>query len=579
VVLWRGRAARSVRRVALWIEEHDPTLRYALVTAIDPGLAPAELHRELHAAARGADVDGMVRRAWRHALGRAAIGCVVLGAVLAILQPAGLLRAAGEALARSTVSRPPAPMANRLTALVARVSPPAYSRLPATTMEDPSSVASRIGSRITLAGKGPADGVTATLGERELAAGDDRGGWGVGLTMPKEAVVVTLRDRAYRRLVVLEPVTDSAPAVKLRLPARDTTYQTVPRGKLAIDATLSDDVGLAYGYVEYMLSTGAEESFETKQTNGPRVQFGNEREAALRTTIDLDTMKLGPGSVLHIRVVAFDFNDVTGPGKGVSETRTLRVAEPIDSTSINAAPPLPIDSLLISQRLLNMRTDTLIRTRRKLERTVFEHTSSGYSNTQENIRQRTLAVIGLLEDNGVGGSFETEASKMLREAAELMWTARMQLGIAQPDTAMPYMKKILAILDELRLAHRYYLRGLMKPVAVNIERVRMTGTDKASVGAREARSELGDAHAALVARLDRVAALARSDPAAARDSLTFIRVSALGSAPQVAGALEEAITRLRAGEPVERVLSRARRALEPRARAASGAAEWAGVMP
>jgi hypothetical protein len=296
----------------------------------------------------------------------------VLGAVLAILQPAGLLRAAGEALAHSTVSRPPAPMANRLTALVARVSPPAYSRLPATTMEDPSSVASLIGSRITLAGKGPADGVTATLGERELAAGDDRGGWGVGLTMPKEAVVVTLRDRAYRRLVVLEPVTDSAPAVKLRLPARDTTYQTVPRGKLAIDATLSDDVGLAYGYVEYMLSTGAEESFETKESTGPRVQFGNEREA---------------------------------------------------------------------------------------------------------------------------------------------------------------------------------------------------------------RSELGDAHAALVARLDRVAALARSDPAAARDSLTFIRVSALGSGPQVAGALEEAITRLRAGEPVERVLSRARRALEPRARAASGAAEWAGVMP
>ncbi|HEY9427565.1 MAG TPA: hypothetical protein VIR34_10465, partial [Gemmatimonadaceae bacterium] len=59
----------------------------------------------------------------------------------------------------------------------------------------------------------------------------------------------------------------------------------------------------------------------------------------------------------------------------------------------------------------------------------------------------------------------------------------------------------------------------------------------------------------------------------------FIRVSALGSAPQVAGALEEAITRLRTGEPVERVLSRVRRALEPRARVASGAAEWAGVMP
>jgi hypothetical protein len=323
-------------------------------------------------------------------------------------------------------------------------------------------------------------------------------------------------------------------------------------------------VGLAYGYVEYMLSTGAEESFETKQSNGPRVSFGNERAAALRAVIDLDTMKLAPGSVLHIRAVAFDFNDVTGPGKGVSETRTLRVAEPIDSTSINAAPPLPIDSLLISQRLLNMRTDTLIRNRRRLERREFEHTSSGYSNVQENIRQRTLAVVGLLEDNGVGGSFETD---------------RMQLGIAQPDTAMPYMKKILAILDELRLAHRYYLRGLMKPVAVNVERVRMTGTDTASASRREARSELRDAHAALVARLDHSAALAKSAPAAVADSLVFIRVSALESAPEAAKALEEAIRLLREGKSADGVLARVRRALEPRASIASGAAEWAGVLP
>ncbi len=578
-VLWRGRAARSTTRVALWIEEHDPSLRYALVTAMDPEIAPAESHRDLYAAASRADVRGIVSRAWRRALGRAVIGCVVFGGMLAILQPGGLLRAAGEALAGRAAGAGPAPMANRLLHITARVHPPAYSRLPARTIDEPSSVASLIGSSVSVAGKGSAEGVSATLGEATITGAGAGGGWEVGVTMPREPVVLTLHDRAYKRLLVLEPVTDSAPAVKLELPAHDTTYQTVPRGKLAIEATLTDDVGLAYGYVEYMLSTGAEESFETKQSNGPRVSFGNQRAATLRAVIDLDTMKLAPGSVLHIRTVAFDFNDVTGPGKGVSETRTLRVAEPIDSTSINAAPPLPIDSLLISQRLLNMRTDTLIRKRRKLERQTFEHTSSGYSNVQENIRQRTLAVIGLLEDNGVGGSFETEASTKLREAAELMWTARMQLGIAQPDTAMPYMKKILAILDELRLAHRYYLRGLMKPVAVNVERVRMTGTDTASASRREARSELGDAHAALVARLDRSAALARSAPAAAADSLVFIRVSALASAPEAAKALEEAIRLLREGKSADDMLARVRRALEPRATIASGAAEWAGVLP
>jgi hypothetical protein len=578
-VLWRGRAARSTTRVALWIEEHDPSLRYALVTAIDPEIAPAESHRDLYAIASRADVRGIVSRAWRRAIGRAALGCVIHGGALAILQPGELLRAAGDALAERVAGEEPAPLANRLLHLTARVIPPAYSRLPASTIEDPSSVASLIGSSVSVAGKGVADGVSAMLGEAGIAAGEASGGWKVDVAMPKDPVVLTLRDRAYKRLLVLEPIADSAPAVKLRLPAHDTTYQTVPRGKLAVEATLGDDVGLAYGYVEYMLSTGAEESFETKVSNGPRATFGNERAATLRVTIDLDTMKLAPGSVLHIRAVAFDFNDVTGPGKGVSETRTLRVAEPIDSTSINAAPPLPIDSLLISQRLLNMRTDTLIRNRRRLERTEFEHTSSGYSNVQESIRQRTLAVVGLLEDNGVGGSFETEASTKLREAAELMWTARMQLGIAQPDTAMPYMKKILAILDELRLAHRYYLRGLMKPVAVNVERVRMTGTDTADASKREARAELSDAHAALLARLDRSAVLARSAPAAAADSLVFIRVSALASAPEAAKALEEAIRLLRDGGSADSVLARVRRALEPRASVASGAAEWAGVVP
>jgi hypothetical protein len=580
LVLWRGRAARSTSRVALWIEEHDPSLSYALVTAIDPGVPAAARSAELRSIAERADVSGMVGRAGARALGRAALACAILACVLAILQPGELLRTSGAALAHAGISGgASAPLPNRLLDLTARVTPPAYTRLPARVVKDPGSVASLIGSRIALSGSGPAGGVTADAGEEELVASAEGSGWKMETTMPREPLVLMLHDRDFKRLVALEAITDSAPNVKLRLPAHDTTWQLPPHGKLAIEARLTEDFGLDYGYVEYMLSTGAEESFETKVSNGPRFSFDNDRAGTLRATVDLDTMKLAPGSVLHIRVVAFDYNDVTGPGKGVSETRTLRVAEPIDSTSINAAPPLPIDSLLVSQRLLNMRTDTLIRNRRKLERKSFEHTSSGYSNVQESIRQRTLAVIGLLEDNGVGGSFETEASTKLREAAELMWTARMQLGIAQPDTAMPYMKKILAILDELRLAHRYYLRGLMKPVAVNVERVRLTGTDSADASKRDPRSELSDPHTDLVARLERVASIAATSPGAAADSLVFIRVAALRSAPAAASTLEEAIGLLRRGEPARAVLARVRRALEPRPKMESGAAGWAGVVP
>jgi hypothetical protein len=579
VVLWRGRAARSVERVALWVEERAPELRYALVTAIDEALAPLEQNRALHAAAERTDIDGLVRHAWRRTLGRGALACLVLGGVLAVLGPSDLMRAAERELVKRAAPRPALPMGNRLLALSARVVPPAYSRLPAQTMREPSNVAALIGSRTTIEGKGPPDGVTASLGADQLAARDGDRGWAIGVMMPKDPAVLTLRDRAYKRLLSLEPVTDSSPDVRLRLPAHDTTYQTVPKGKLAIDAGLADDIGLNYGYVEYLLSSGSEESFDTKLINGTRASFGNARVTSLHTTIDFDTLKLSPGSVLHIRVIAYDYNDVTGPGKGVSETRTLKIAEPVDSTSINAAPPLPIDSMWISQRLLNMRTDTLIRTRRKMAHEEFVHRSSGYSNGQEDIRKRALAVIALLEDNGVGDSFETEASKMLRQAVDLMWTAREDLGVAQPESAMPIMKKILKILDDLRLANRYYLRGVLKPVAVNIERTRLTGKDSAAANARSPRSMLDDSQLALAARIDGAAALAHIAPAAAADSLMYIRVSALKSAPAVAGALQVAIDLLRKGASVDGALARTRRALEPPPRLLTGPAEWGGVVP
>jgi len=179
----------------------------------------------------------------------------------------------------------------------------------------------------------------------------------------------------------------------------------------------------------------------------------------------------------------------------------------------------------------------------------------------------------------VGDSFETEASKMLRQAVDLMWTAREDLGVAQPEQAMPLMKKILKILDDLRLANRYYLRGVLKPVAVNIERTRLTGKDSANAGARQPRTELDDPHLQLAGRIDAAAALARSAPAAAADSLVYIRVSALSSAPAVAGALQRAIDLLRRGAPADSALASTRRALEPPPRLLTGPAEWGGVVP
>jgi len=578
VVVWRGRGVRSLEGVALWIEERQPELRYALVTAIDPGIGPADVHAALHREAARADVSGLVGRAVRRALGRALGAVVVLAVVVFLLEPQGLLRAAGEELVRRAVPEAEAALASRLVHLTARVVPPSYSRLPEAELEEPEGVSALVGSRITFAGSGPADGVVAVVeGDTLAATARSRSQWGIDVTMPAVPTVVAFHDREYRRLVVLEPRADSVPVVRLRLPARDTTYQTVPRGRLVVEAELTDDLGLDYGVVEYMVTRGGQESFETKLSYGARVVFGNARRAVLREAIDLDTMGLGPGTVLHIRVVAFDGNDVTGPGKGVSETRTLRIAEPEDSVSINPAPPLPIDSMWMSQRRLNMKTDTLIRDKPRLDVKTFVHTSSAYGNAQEEIRQRAIAVIGLLEDDGVGGSFETQVSRLLREAVDLMYEARVLLGIAKPDSAMPYMVRVLEILDEIRLANRYYLRGVVRPEAVNVERVRLTGEDPAGKEVREPRRVLEDVRERLAERIERAAALARSEPAAAADSLVYVRVAALVEAPGVAEALEGAIEQLRRGVAADSALARVRRALEPAPVRLRGPVEWGGI--
>ncbi len=585
---WRWRMARSVERVALWIEERQPELRFALVTAMDPVAAPEQRYPDLHARARSADVGGLVGRAQRRALAHALLATLPLAALVTLLEPAELLDAARSELTQR-VSVPPPPLANRLEGMTAEVTPPAYSRLPPESVADPSGVSALIGSRVVLGGDGPPEGVGAVLDGDSLAAADRDGGarrrdgWQISLSMPESPAVVSLHDREYRRLVVLEPRTDSIPELLLRRPVNDTTYQSVPSGQLVTEALARDDIGLNYGYIEYMVTAGSGEIFDTRVTRSPNLALGNARSATIRDMIRLDTMGLAPGAVLHIRAIALDHNDVTGPGRGVSETRTLRVAEPMDSVSLTPAPPLPIDSMWMSQRLLNMRTDTLIRTGDTMDRRTFMGTSSGYSNAQEEIRSRASAVIAILEEDGVGGTFETQVSRMLRRAVDLMYEARVHLAIARPDSAMPYMIEVLEILDEIRLANRYYLRGIMPPQTVNIERVRLSGEDPAGDERREARRRLDDPAAALAVRLERAVALVRTSPESAMDSLTHLRVSALGVAPEAAAALAELMGLLQppAGadrtERIEEAIARARRALEPRTVRIRGPLEWGGI--
>lgn len=578
VTLWRGRSAYRLMSVALFIEEQVPALQYALVTAVEPaGHRDAEL------------LDREVERSWstaallppiRRALVRPLLLGLALTGLLLALPRATLTRIlrpqAGDALLAPRGLGAPA---SRLTPLVVIVIPPAYARLPTETLDEPLSVRALVGSTIRLLGRGASRAAPESL----LVATPDGAlvprivadTWSVSLTMPAEARVVRLSDRGRTRLLTLEPIVDAPPAVVLRTPERDTTYG-LPRGTLSVDASASDDIGIGRIWIELMLTTGGGERFSTTTRTVATVSPPAARTGAVSVVLRLDTLRLGPGDVLNLRAVARDGNTVTGPGEGSSETRTIRIHDP---SLANAIPIVPasvavLDTTVLSQRMLIIRAETLLVRRRRMPADSFRVQSLRLGERQLMLYDRVQALILELETaTDVGFVGQTEESKLLRVAGVAMRRAEDELRKIRVAEALPEMYRALDALDKGRTSRRIYLRGMLPRIVVDLEQVRLKGTDSASAGARPARLPLADPRRALLGRLDRMLSGAGS---ALADSLTMLRAAALTVAPDAAPSLVRALEAIRAGSDPSVALRITRRVLDRSTEVAPVLSPWRG---
>ena len=601
--LARGRLVPSRASAALWIEERLPRLHYALVTAVErPELAPRLAARVVHER-----WEPLVRRAALRALvppaalaGLLAIGLLLLptGARARVLSPRE-----GDATERPLVGDRPV---DRLATIAVTVSPPAYSGLGAESLDDPSAVRALVGSRIAVRGRGASGGLGAVLGETTLPVGADGDRWSARLVMPVRPAVLRLRDGARERLLLLDPRTDSAPAPLLELPARDTILRE-GAGTVALRATVRDDFGLASASFEYIVSSGAGESFTFRSgTLGARALL--ERSASLSASLPLESLALKPGDVVHLSAVARDRNDVTGPGIGRSDTRVIRVARAgeYDSVSIEAAPPPEADKSILSQRMLLQLTEELQRRRRRLSRDSVVRESRRIAEDQRKLRRAVGDIVYSRSGAGDGAEHSHESDeehaaheggpltaeeRMLRaaeaatrhsaeetldfaegespvlainrpllEAYNHMWDAARELEIGEPGAAIPPMRRALAAIQRARQAERIYLRGRPPDVVVDIARARLQGKGpERALAERLARAPLDAATRRRSARLTRAIARLTSDPRAATDSLLLLRLDALGDAPALADALGQAADALRAGRDATDALVRARR--------------------
>jgi hypothetical protein len=582
LMLWRARHVVSRQRVTLWLEEKLPDLQYSLVTALDPAAGAAR--HELDARVARENLQGITLEALRKKLTPAVVALVLMAALLYI-SPAAHGGRPGLGAVLGNAAAPSSRVAgSRLEMLTAEIAPPAYARQRTQRIDDPESIAALVGSTITIRGPGGPTGVTALLGDQVIRVSDASDKWIARVTMPSTPQALRLSDRGYDRVIVLERRTDQQPKVVLVAPVHDTTLRT-PKLVTTLRAELTDDVGLDDAWFEYLISSGSGETFTGRTINTPTERLGASRTGSLTATLDLSSLKLGQGDVLSIRAIARDFNTLSGPGTGTSDTRTIRIAraDEYDSLSVEAAAPAPVDSSAMSQRMLIMMTETLVKKEKSLARAEWVKQSSDIGAMEDRIRKRVYDI--LYEQDSPEGPSDTEEAESeihairnpdLKEAYDALWQAVRSLQIAEPREALPPMRIALKALDRARLAKRLYLRGAQPKIIVDLERVRLTGKEKGSSSTRTPRSFADSARVRLADRFDAALDLIRSSPRRAMSELALMRADALTSSPAFASALGEATAAMRAGRDATTALVRARRALEISPRGESGLPVWSG---
>ncbi len=579
----RGRAARHMESVALWVEERQPSLRYALVAASEGD--------------RGAPLEAAALAVpwWRDAhvalLRALLIPALAAAGALALLRVAPVLVHADAPYAASGIGGGVRRVAARdvLASVRVVVAPPAYSRRATTSTDDPTSVEALVGSAVTVSGEGDASMVKAAVDStpRGVARHGER--WSVTVVMPDRAALMHLRSSQGReRLLVLVPVTDAPPVVTLLLPARDSIVSSAT-GTLRLRAGLRDDIELRDGQFEVIVSSGAEENFTFRSAVLGRRAFSSTL-GVLEVRLSLDSLALKPGDVVQLRAVGRDGNTVSGPGLGSSETRAIRVARAgeNDSVSVDAAPPPETEGQALSQRMLVTLAEALVRRKPSLARATLLDESRRLAGDQAKLRKRVGDIIfqrtgadPLSEEvsdeplppgkvtpeellkradeatgRSAGSPMDVEGdetpilsiNKPLLEAFNAMWDAGRSLEQGEPAQALPFMRRALAAIERARQAERIYLRGKPSAEIVDVGRARLAGKDKGRSAELEAIPP-----ADVVARrrgesFARATALLASDPAAAADTLLVLRVGALGDAPALATALDDAARAARRGD-------------------------------
>lgn len=577
-LVWKARTIRSMTSVALWLEETIPAMHYEIVTSAGADKPLPELERSVR-------IDGMqpfVTHRLTRVLLRSAI--LLLGASLIYLVSPATSLGRGRIHAGLARAFPGAvsPI-NKLASIRMRITPPAYSGLRPSDRIDVASVTTLAGSRVSLSGSGSPEGILVTVDGTAVTTTGDDDRWSVSLAATKPVSIVRITHGAASRIIVVEAIPDKPPQVVLTSPLRDTTLRN-SRYSVMLHAEATDDIGLTQGYFEYLVVSGTGEAFSGRTVTSAPFRFDS-KTGRLQARLDLSSLNVVAGDLISVRTVVRDNNTLTGPSIGTSDTRSFRVAraDEYDSVSIEAAAPPPVDSSAMSQRMLILMTEALVKKQKTLTRKQFVKESDDIGFMEDRIRKRVYDILYQTDSPDGPGEVEEVESEIqainnpdLKEAYDALWDAVRSLRIAEPAVALSPMRVALKALDRARLAKRLYLRGATPRVVIDISRVRMTGKEKGASSIRTPQAARDSTRRMLVSGFESASRISKADPALAIEQLSLLRVRALPVLPGFASALRDVIEALETRHNAEPALVRARRMLSVPSANAAPNGEWGG---
>jgi hypothetical protein len=516
------------------------------------------------------------------------VSAVVAGALALVLVPGGpgeIWRRWGVLAASPIATRPagagavdsPADAVD-LGAIRITIAPPAYTGLPAREIDGSEPLSVPVGSMVRLSVPMPPTGVrlearvlngpplepagaslpSGEAGARPREAATAR--WTASWRASSEHRGISLQARSddrihAQRVLPIDVVPDREPAVLLELPGEDVVLAAA-RGTLPVRGSAEDDYGIADFRLHWILSRGGGESFSfiEGEWSWDRTAVDGARRTG-EMVLDLSRAQLQPGDVLHVRAVAHDANDITGPGTGVSPTRLIRIARDDEAAEVTTLIGFPIEAErdpILSQRMIVLLTERLIERSPALSAADIGAESARIANEQARLRGRLTDVVysrafgmedehadeethidpaaaagapsradadtmdvgewtrrmeavlaAASEATGLGTleeqSHDHDADPSLAVNRELlgafnaMYAAERELRQASPSAALPHEYRALEILQRAREAERVFLRGRQTVAPVDVAAARGEGElDDVVPAARSAAPAVAD---------------------------------------------------------------------------------------